>query len=240
MKSISLLICLAFVGTWGASNSIAQTPDNLVLFTGTLVNSRTGDALPNLNVSYKRLPYESEIGDFTTDSEGKFTAYFRASEKYSVLIENSGFVKYTAVIDPLEGASDDLVVNRTFKILEGGVGTVMKLDHLKFALSKATILEESHAELDDLAKMLNESSDIHVRLEGHTDYVGNPTANINLSQARVDAVKKYLTDKGISDSRIETKAFGGSQPLVQSSSSAARAVNRRVEVRIIGNGTAAN
>jgi outer membrane protein OmpA-like peptidoglycan-associated protein len=237
MKRISLFICLVLAGTCGATNSLAQAPDTLVFFTGTLVSSRTGDALPNLNVSYKRLPYESEIGDFTTDSEGKFTAYFRPSEKYSVLIENTGFVKYTAVIDPLEGASADLTLDKTFKIMEGGVGTVMKLDHLKFALSEATILEESHAELDDLAKMLKESSDIHVRLEGHTDYIGNPTANINLSQDRVEAVKKYLMDKGVAGNRIETKAFGGSQPLVQSSSSAARAVNRRVEVRILSDGT---
>jgi len=54
---------------------------------------------------------------------------------------------------------------------------------------------------------------------------------------RVDAVKKYLTDKGVAPARIDTKAFGGSQPLVQSSSSSERAVNRRVEVRIISDGT---
>ena len=235
MKRLSLLIFLLASGLFGVTNTFAQ-PDSLVTFTGTLVNSRTGDVLPNMRVSYKKLPYESEMGDLRTDREGKFTAYFRAKEKYSLLIENEGFVKLSEIIDPLEGASADLVVDRTFNLGEGGVGSVMKLEHLKFGLGEATILTESHTELDNLAKMLQDTPNIQVRLEGHTDYVGNPTANLNLSQMRVDAVKKYLIDKGVNAERIETKAFGGSQPLVQSSSSSERAVNRRVEVRIISDG----
>ena len=235
MKHLSLFILLVSSGLWGATNTFAQ-PDSLVTFTGTLVNFRTGNVLPNMNVSYKKLPYESEMGDFTTDSEGKFTAYFRAKEKYSLLIENEGFIKFSEIINPLEGASADLVVNRTFNINEGGVGSVMKLEHLSFGLGEATILEASHEELDKLAQMLNGTPNMRVRLEGHTDYVGNPTANLNLSQMRVDAVKKYLTDKGINATRMETKAFGGSQPIVRSSSSSDRAVNRRVEVRIISDG----
>jgi outer membrane protein OmpA-like peptidoglycan-associated protein len=235
MKRISLLIFLVSSGLGGITSSFAQ-PDSLVTFTGTLVSVRTGNVLPNMKVSYKKLPYESEMGDFTTDSQGKFTAYFRAKDKYSLLIENEGFIKLAEIIDPLEGASADLVVNKTFNIIEGGVGAVIKLEHLKFGLGEAAILEESHTELDNLAKMLTDTPNMRVRLEGHTDYVGNPTANLNLSQMRVDEVKSYLTDKGINPARIETKAFGGSQPLVQSSSSSERAVNRRVEVRIVSDG----
>ena len=232
MKKLSLIILLISSGLWGTTNSFAQ-PDSLVTFTGTLVNFRTGDVLPNMKVSYKKLPYESEMGDFATDSEGKFTAYFRAKEQYALLIENEGYIKFSEIINPLEGASADLNVDRTFNLNEGGVGSVMKLEHLSFGLGEATILDASHEELDKLAQMLDNTPNMQVRLEGHTDYVGNPTANLNLSQMRVDAVKKYLTDKGINPNRLETKAFGGSQPIVQSSSSAERAVNRRVEVRII-------
>jgi len=221
---------------FGGMTSFAQT-DSLVTFNGTLVNSRTGDVLAGLNVSYKKLPYESEIGYFTTDSNGNFTAYFRAKDQYSLLIENEGYIKLAEIINPLEGASADLVVNKTFNINEGGVGTVMKLEHLKFGLGEAIILDESHAELDNLAKMLTDTPNMKMRLEGHTDYVGNPTANLNLSQMRVDAVKDYLIKKGINPSRLETKAFGGSQPLVQSNSSSERSINRRVEVRIISDGT---
>ena len=235
MKRLNLILLIALVCLGSFVNADAQ-PDSLVTFTGILKNSRTNEAIANVMVSYKKLPYESEMGDLKTDSNGKFTAYFRANEQYSLLIENEGFIKLSEIVNPLEGASADLLVERTFNLHEGGVGSVLKLENLKFALGEASILTESYGELDNLVVMLEETPNLTIRLEGHTDYVGNPTANINLSQMRVDAVKKYITDKGIEPSRIETKAFGGSQPLVRSTSSSERSKNRRVEVRIVGDG----
>ena len=72
-----------------------------------------------------------------------------------------------------------------------------------------------------------------IQLEGHTDNLGNAQANLELSQKRVDAVKKYITTKGIPKSRIKTKAFGGSQLLSQEPTPEARVLNRRVEMRIL-------
>jgi OOP family OmpA-OmpF porin len=226
--SLLLIIALTFV-----SGALYAQPDSLVTYTGTLVNKRTGNPMPGVHVKYKKLPYESEMGDLKTNGEGKFTAYFRAKEQYSFLIEAEGFIKVAEIINPLEGANDALEVAKTFYLNEGGVGSVLKLENLKFGLGEATILEDSYAELDELAQMLEETPNITIRLEGHTDYVGNPTANLNLSQMRVDEVKKYLVNKGVEDVRIETKAFGGSQPLVRSNSSSERSINRRVEVRIL-------
>jgi outer membrane protein OmpA-like peptidoglycan-associated protein len=173
------------------------------------------------------------MGKLTTNSDGKFTAYFRAKEQYSLLIENEGYLNLSEIITPLEGASSEFIVNKTFNLYEGGVGAVLKLEALKFGRGESVILQESYSELDDLAKMMQDAPTLKIQLEGHTDYAGNPTANINLSQRRVDAVKKYLTDKAIKPERIITKAFGGSQPLIRSTSPSARAKNRRVEVRIL-------
>ncbi|HLT74261.1 MAG TPA: OmpA family protein, partial [Ohtaekwangia sp.] len=63
--------------------------------------------------------------------------------------------------------------------------------------------------------------------------VGNPKMNMKLSESRVEAVKKYLVEKGIAKKRIQTKAFGGSQPLRNEMTPEARAMNRRVEMRIL-------
>ena len=232
MKGIKLLLILAFTTVLGTINISAQ-PDSLVTFTGILISSISAEPVPDVTIIYKKLPYESEMGQLTTNSEGKFTAYLRANEKYSLLIENEGYLKHSDIIDPMEGAKADFTNERIFHLSIGGVGSVMKLDNLKFAQGAANIVESSYIELDNLAEMLKESPNLTIRLEGHTDYVGNPTANINLSQLRVDAVKKYLVDKGADANKIDTKAFGGSQPLIRSSSSSERAKNRRVEVRII-------
>jgi len=230
MKRVSLIIVAIIL--FGTGIVFAQ-PDSLVTYTGTIINSRTDKPIPGIHISYKKLPYESEMGDIKTDANGKFTAYFRAREQYSFSIEAEGFIKVAEIINPLERANDQLIVERTFYLSEGGVGSVLKLESLKFALGDAAILPESYGELDNLAKMLENTPNITIRLEGHTDYVGNPSANLDLSQKRVEEVKKYLMNKGVDGDRVETKAFGGSQPLVRSNSSQERAVNRRVEVRIL-------
>jgi outer membrane protein OmpA-like peptidoglycan-associated protein len=81
--------------------------------------------------------------------------------------------------------------------------------------------------------MMKDNSKMVIQLEGHTDNLGNAEANLKLSQDRVDAVKKYITTRGISKSRVKTKAFGGSQLLSHETTPEARVLNRRVEMRIL-------
>jgi outer membrane protein OmpA-like peptidoglycan-associated protein len=92
---------------------------------------------------------------------------------------------------------------------------------------------KSFPELDELVAMMKDSPKVEIQLEGHTDNVGNAEANMKLSQSRVDAVKKYITSKGISKSRVQTKAFGGSKPISKENTEEARAKNRRVEMRVL-------
>jgi outer membrane protein OmpA-like peptidoglycan-associated protein len=112
-------------------------------------------------------------------------------------------------------------------------GQTIILNHLIFSQGKSIIDPKSYGELDEVVQMMKENTRIEIQLEGHTDNVGSPKANLELSQSRVDAVKKYLVEKGISKGRIQTKAFGGSQPLANEMTPEARSKNRRVEMRIL-------
>jgi OOP family OmpA-OmpF porin len=87
--------------------------------------------------------------------------------------------------------------------------------------------------LDEVVAMMKENTKIVIQLEGHTDNKGNADANLKLSQSRVDAVKKYITSKGIGKDRVKTKAFGGTQPIATENTEEARALNRRVEMRVL-------
>ncbi|MDZ7647972.1 MAG: OmpA family protein [Cytophagales bacterium] len=80
-------------------------------------------------------------------------------------------------------------------------------------MGRATINPKSFDELDEVVAMMKENTKVVIQLEGHTDNQGNAEANLKLSQQRVEAVKKYITSKGISKNRVKTKAFGGSQPI---------------------------
>lgn len=75
-----------------------------------------------------------------------------------------------------------------------------------------------------------------ITLGGHTDAAGNDAANLRSSEARAQAVADWLIEQGVSDSRIQTIAFGEQNPAKPNAlpngepDEAARAANRRVEV----------
>lgn len=73
-----------------------------------------------------------------------------------------------------------------------------------------------------------------IRVEGHTDNVGNAAGNKKLSQARAESVKKALVGKGIDKGRLTTAGLGSEKPLDPAENDAARAKNRRVEFHIEG------
>jgi OmpA-OmpF porin, OOP family len=82
--------------------------------------------------------------------------------------------------------------------------------------------------------MLKNNKQISIEIQGHTDSTGVATFNQKLSEARAGSVKAYLTQKGVAPHRIATKGFGASLPVAPNNSEQGRALNRRVEVKILG------
>ena len=70
-------------------------------------------------------------------------------------------------------------------------------------------------------------------VEGHTDSRGSDSYNLNLSDRRAASVRTYLTGKGLSNSRIQSRGFGEVRPIATNETEAGRQTNRRVELSII-------
>ena len=77
-----------------------------------------------------------------------------------------------------------------------------------------------------------------VEVGGHTDNQGKPKANMTLSQARAEAVRTYLLQKypSIKPEQLVAKGYGSSRPVITVDSEAARAINRRVEFKVLNPG----
>ncbi len=103
---------------------------------------------------------------------------------------------------------------------------------INFTTGKAVITPESFPMLNEIVSILKEYTDYNLKIGGHTDNVGNADMNFKLSQARVDAVKTYLANQGVSLTRMEAVGYGSSKPIASNSSEAGRAKNRRVELEL--------
>lgn len=118
--------------------------------------------------------------------------------------------------------------------VEVTAGAIKISERIYFDTGLATIQARSHSLLDEIAGVLKANPRIKkVRVEGHTDNVGNDANNLRLSQARADSVRKYLVAAGIESQRLESRGFGESYPVTDNSTPEGRASNRRVEFIII-------
>jgi OmpA-OmpF porin, OOP family len=100
-----------------------------------------------------------------------------------------------------------------------------------FDTDKAVLKAESEGTLQQVLTLLKDAPDLRIAIAGHTDSQSSDTYNLDLSKRRALAVVKWLTDKGITASRLEAQGFGESQPVADNDSAAGRALNRRVEIR---------
>ncbi|HTH56657.1 MAG TPA: OmpA family protein [Cyclobacteriaceae bacterium] len=142
----------------------------------------------------------------------------------------------------------------TFEMQRMASGTKASLSGVSFFNDAAIMIPNSREQLLGVLDMLNESPQMRVRIEGHTNgnargdiiYMG-PSKNYfalardqkkekgsakELSEARATVIKQWLVDQGIADARIETVGWGGSKPLYDSKSHMARK-NSRVELTVI-------
>ncbi|HMN06695.1 MAG TPA: OmpA family protein [Flavobacteriales bacterium] len=114
------------------------------------------------------------------------------------------------------------------------VGKSVRLDNIGFEFGKAALTPDSKQELDELADMLIDYPRMRIEVEGHTDDIGSDAFNLQLSEDRAKAVVEFLRKRKVEKERITWKGYGKTKPLVPNTSEENRALNRRVEFRVIG------
>ncbi|GAB4240482.1 MAG: hypothetical protein Tsb0034_16940 [Ekhidna sp.] len=204
---------------------MAQSTDTLVIVKGTMYRAQDSTAISG-NILYEKLPYYDDIGMASVGTDGQYELQLIKGETYNFSVSKPGYLKYENRVEVNGNLTVDLYVKED-------VVELRKLENLNFVTNSDRISPGSYQELDELAQWMNDNPTVVIQLEGHTDFGGNAEAALRLSQARVESVKNYLTEKNVKKNRIFTKAFGGTQPIVTEGTREERAVNRRVEVRVI-------
>ncbi len=109
------------------------------------------------------------------------------------------------------------------------------LDGLNFDLDKTTFKDERYqVELENLGLAMQARPNLKVRLDAHTDGLGDPDFNRQLTVERANLLKAYLISNfDIAPERIETVGHGGTQPLLPNINRKNREANRRVELTVL-------
>lgn len=101
---------------------------------------------------------------------------------------------------------------------------------IHFDTGKSDILPDSESTLNEIVKLMQQQTDLKLRVEGHTDNQGNAASNQTLSDKRAQSVVTWLAAHGVAAARLTAKGFGQTKPVADNSTEDGRAKNRRVEL----------
>lgn len=229
---------------------------------GKVVNSTNYDFFDDLNERYHlNIPYPEDniplsgvpVFVYTSDSlnrdilvaqtkskdDGTFNLDLDMGKDYSLVVKNYGyFDKKLRVTTKAIDCNDTISVGITSinYIPEITVRVNVYYEHDKSRLTQEAIatIDTSFLPFFDLLP------NAIIEIGSHTDSTGTDSYNLKLSQRRSESVVNYLIQKGISIDRLVAKGYGESIPLVPNSNPdgsdnpANRQLNRRTELRIVG------
>lgn len=159
-------------------------------------------------------------------------SFVRNDKQYYITVEGynyNGAQYRVSIIEPaqLETVVDivdaDTILHKLNK--EGHIAL-----YINFDTGKATIKPESNELIDEIVAALNTEADLKVKLEGHTDNVGDAAANQKLSEDRANAVMQAIVAAGIDQGRLSAEGFGLTKPIADNATEEGKAQNRRVEL----------
>lgn len=104
---------------------------------------------------------------------------------------------------------------------------------VNFDFNSAKLRPESYPILNHAAQILVSNPGMMIEIGGHTDAVGSESNNQPLSERRAEAVKTYLIERGVDGARLTTRGYGSSVPVADNGTAEGRAMNRRVEFKVL-------
>ncbi|WP_333820139.1 OmpA family protein [Ohtaekwangia sp.] len=207
-------------------------PDPVVIVQGKVFNKATNQPI-GATITYHELSNGKDIGAAQSNpQDGSYKIVLPYSKAYGFLAEKEQFLSESNNID-LSEEKPYQEIQRDLYLTPLEVGKTITLNNVFFIQSKADLMPESYPEMERLVKLMMDNPVIHIELAGHTDNVGNPALNKELSEKRVETIKNYLVSKGIAANRITGKGYGGTKPIASNASEETKKLNRRVEFTIV-------
>ncbi|MBX9850504.1 MAG: OmpA family protein [Cytophagaceae bacterium] len=207
-------------------------PDEVIALEGFIKNEENNKVI-EATVKVSDIRTKEKIVEMNNDYlTGKYFVYLKEGQKYDISISAKGYTFQSQVID-----ADSLKSFRQYKkdvkLKQLKLNTSFTLNNIFFEFDSSSVNKSSELELERVLELMNKNPKMTVEISAHTDDKGSDEYNDKLSQARAEAVVKFLAEKGIAKERLVAKGYGKTKPCVPNDSDDNRAKNRRVEFKVI-------
>jgi outer membrane protein OmpA-like peptidoglycan-associated protein len=202
--------------------------------------------IPQLNVTILNdesgEPLTSAIDLFTMDEssivfseEVEFSPYtidLEYNKVHVLQVRRSGFFSFKDTID-YTNVFEGKTRTKSIRLVPLKEGNKISLNNIYFKKNEVSLTDFARLMLVELTHVLEKEKSIVIEIGAFTDDAGTDAYNLALSEKRAMAVKNYLIEKGAPAKQLLTKGYGESSPVAANSSEENRALNRRVEFKII-------
>ena len=173
----------------------------------------------------------------TSDAAGAFVVQSLPAGNYSVRVEAETYLLKIVNVDVAAEQQASVRVEMVDKPATAQVELTKEEVRIRkqifFKSNSAEISETSNALLTEIADVILRNPQVtSIEIQGHTDGLGTPEANLVLSQNRADAVRTWLINAGVAADRLTATGYGDNRPLMPNITERARALNRRVQFMI--------
>jgi outer membrane protein OmpA-like peptidoglycan-associated protein len=169
----------------------------------------------------------------SNSSTGQFLIPLPSGKNYGIAVKKEGYLFHSENFNiPKTSDYQEIILN--VKLMKIQKDSRIVLRNVFFDYGSAKLDPKSYTELDNLIKIMQDNPNMIIEIGGHTDNQGSHQFNQKLSEARAQSVVNYIA-KSIPVSRLQYQGYAFDQPVADNSTDEGRALNRRVEFKIISN-----
>lgn len=235
---VAYLVSTDSINVWGrqiyrVSLPPLYRPKPAVFVQGRVVEQGSRRPIGGAELRYYDLQeHKLEGTAISAEGTGEYRVLLPLGTLYGIVVQSPGYFSISEQIDLRELPSKG-TLQKDVQVAPLLVGSLIRLNGLFFASGDSTLHPESLLELERLAWLLSDRPTMRIEIVGHTDSTGSLEKNMLLSWRRANAVAQYLRGRGIPGDRITIQGLGPTQPIADNRTSEGRALNRRVEFRIL-------
>ena len=172
------------------------------------------------------------ITQSTSDgSDGSYLVCIPVGKDYALNVSNPNYLFYSDNFS-LKEKKDTTAFVKNVSLMPIEVGKSVVLKNIFFELNKFDLQPQSKIELSKLLDFMQTNPSIKILVSGHTDNLGTPKHNLELSESRAKSVYDYLIQKGIAANRLSYKGYGEKVPIADNATEDGRQQNRRTQFTI--------